>query len=292
LRPRSAPVTTLAWPVVLGSAALTPISFLTLLMVLVGSHGTASAAVVRFVSVVPAPPVTLLSGIGLLRRNPWARYDLPTLCAVVLVYHAYGLLSASSEPTRFVSPSGVPTTVLPTARSIFLLTIVAGGAVTLVGWGIAQARRNGSAYTASLDICIRTHICMGVMSPKVVPRPRPSRAARVRIAARLREILDSALFRALSEPARGAILEFLTANGRSDIATIAERFPQDRSVISRHLAVLADAGLVRRQKEGRNVFFEVDGVAAVDELEAILERFRSLVPLCCPSTVENDELNE
>jgi len=120
---------------------------------------------------------------------------------------------------------------------------------------------------------------------------RPGRAARAKIAKDLRGILDSPLFAALSESARVAILEFLTANGRSDIATIAARFPQDRSVISRHLAALGAAGLVRREKQGRNVFFDVDGVAAVDQLEAILARFRKLVPLCCPpSTRSGDEL--
>lgn len=111
---------------------------------------------------------------------------------------------------------------------------------------------------------------------------RPSRSARVKTAARLRDILRSPLFSALVEPTRVALLEFLTANGRSDIATVAESFPQDRSVISRHLALLSEAGLVRREKEGRSVFFEVDGRAAVAELEGILERFRALVPLCCP----------
>jgi DNA-binding transcriptional ArsR family regulator len=111
---------------------------------------------------------------------------------------------------------------------------------------------------------------------------RPSRSARAKIAKDLRAILDSPLFGALCEPARVGILEFLTANGRSDIATIAERFPQDRSVISRHLAALGAAGLVRREKQGRNAFFEVDGVGAVSQLEAILARFRKLVPLCCP----------
>jgi DNA-binding transcriptional ArsR family regulator len=111
---------------------------------------------------------------------------------------------------------------------------------------------------------------------------RPGPAARAKIARDLRAILDSPLFGALCEQARVEILEFLTANGRSDIATIAERFPQDRSVISRHLVALGEAGLVRREKVGRHVFFEVDGVAAVSQLEAILQRFRKLVPLCCP----------
>jgi DNA-binding transcriptional ArsR family regulator len=109
-------------------------------------------------------------------------------------------------------------------------------------------------------------------------------AARVKVASRLRAILESPLFLALSDPTRASILELLTIHGRSDIANIAANLPQDRSVISRHLALLARAGLVRREKEGRNVFFEIDGTAAITQLEAVVERFRTLIPICCPPT--------
>jgi DNA-binding transcriptional ArsR family regulator len=111
---------------------------------------------------------------------------------------------------------------------------------------------------------------------------RPTRQSRERAAKELREILDGRLFGALSDPVRVALVELLTVNGRSDIATIASRFPQDRSVVSRHLSSLHSAGVVRREKVGRQVFFEVDGSAVVTRLEGILERFRRIVPLCCP----------
>jgi predicted transcriptional regulator len=111
---------------------------------------------------------------------------------------------------------------------------------------------------------------------------RPTRQSREKAAKALREILNGNLFAALCEPVRVAVIEFLTIRGRSDIATIAAAFPQDRSVISRHLASLHAAGVVRREKVGRQVFFEVDGTAVVDRLEDILARFRRIVPLCCP----------
>ena len=110
----------------------------------------------------------------------------------------------------------------------------------------------------------------------------PTRQNRTRAARALREILTGQLFASLCEPVRIALVEFLTVHGRSDVATIAGALPQDRSVISRHLASLHDAGVVRRQKVGRQVFFEVDGTAVVERLEQILERFRRIVPLCCP----------
>ena len=111
---------------------------------------------------------------------------------------------------------------------------------------------------------------------------RPTRQTRERAAKELREVLDGRLFGALCDPVRASLVEFLTINGRSDIATVAAAFPQDRSVISRHLSSLYAAEVVRREKVGRQVFFEVDGTAVVTRLEEILARFRRIVPLCCP----------
>ena len=111
---------------------------------------------------------------------------------------------------------------------------------------------------------------------------RPTRHTRERAAKQLREILNDQLFGALCEPVRVSLVEFLTIHGRSDIATIAAAFPQDRSVISRHLSSLHAASVVRRQKVGRQAFFEVDGTAVVARLEEVVARFRRIVPLCCP----------
>ena len=124
LPPRSAAVTALSWLVILASAALIPISFITLLMIIAGSYGTASTTIFGFLSVVVAPPVTLVAGIGLLRRKPWARYYLLALFGVILASNLYYLSRASPEPTHYVSPSGVPTTVLPTDRTMFVPILV------------------------------------------------------------------------------------------------------------------------------------------------------------------------
>jgi DNA-binding transcriptional ArsR family regulator len=116
--------------------------------------------------------------------------------------------------------------------------------------------------------------------------PTPSRKTREIAARRLTEMLDSKLFKALCEPVRVEIMRFLTVEGRSDVCTIAGHFPQDTSVVSRHLAVLHGAGIVRRHKEGRHVFFEVDGPGVAGRMEKIVARFRKIVPLCCPGDGE------
>jgi DNA-binding transcriptional ArsR family regulator len=101
-------------------------------------------------------------------------------------------------------------------------------------------------------------------------------------AERCAAVLDSGLFRALCEPVRVDLVRLLIARGRSDLSGLAGELPQDASVISRHLAVLHRAGLVRREKEGRHVFFELDGPALVLRLEGIAAQMRRAVPFCCP----------
>lgn len=104
---------------------------------------------------------------------------------------------------------------------------------------------------------------------------------RKKAASDLREIIDSKLFRALCEPIRVDITAYLTEVGPADVGTIAAQFPQDGSVISRHLACLHEAGVLKRSKQGRHVYFEVDGGCIVDRLEKILERCRTVVRVCC-----------
>jgi DNA-binding transcriptional ArsR family regulator len=105
---------------------------------------------------------------------------------------------------------------------------------------------------------------------------------RERAAARIVELLDSPLLRALTEPARLEVLRVILVHGSSDIATIAEHLPQDRSVISRHLKTLEDAGILRRHREGRRVIYGIDG-SFVLQLERIVSEAKALAPACCPA---------
>jgi DNA-binding transcriptional ArsR family regulator len=95
-------------------------------------------------------------------------------------------------------------------------------------------------------------------------------------------VLDEKFFKAFSESARVTIFREVVLLGEADIAAIAERLPQDRSVISRHLQLLADAGILTATKRGRQVFYRVDGARIADKLEAVLGIVRALQPYCCP----------
>ena len=93
---------------------------------------------------------------------------------------------------------------------------------------------------------------------------------------------DSRFFKTLSEPVRLDILRFLMLNGRSDIGTIADNMPQDRSVISRHLNLMQEAGILNSTKETRYVYYEINGKEFIDKLEAITRQIRECMQACCP----------
>ncbi len=106
--------------------------------------------------------------------------------------------------------------------------------------------------------------------------------SRARAAARIVEVLDSPVLRALAEPARLEVLRVLLLHGPADIGALASHLPQDRSVVSRHLKTLEDAGLVRAERDGRHRIYELDGAAFIGALERILGEARALAAVCCP----------
>ncbi len=94
--------------------------------------------------------------------------------------------------------------------------------------------------------------------------------------------LDSAFFRALADPTRLALVMRLASMNGQDVDAIAAAFPQDRSVISRHLGILHDAGILRREQEGRHVFYRLDGRYVLDRLEQLVSAMRAAMDACCP----------
>ena len=97
------------------------------------------------------------------------------------------------------------------------------------------------------------------------------------------DLIDSRFFKALSEPVRVQLLKYLILNGKSDIASIAAAFPQDRSVISRHLQAMQSAGILGSVKVSRHVYYEIDGGVVLEKFERIAAKIRQCLPHCCPS---------
>jgi DNA-binding transcriptional ArsR family regulator len=102
------------------------------------------------------------------------------------------------------------------------------------------------------------------------------------VAAACLDALDGAFLRALAEPARVAILRTLVTMGRADVGTIAAAVPGERSVTTRHLQILKDAGIVRATPQGRHTFYEIDGDSTLEQLERLTALLQALRATCCP----------
>lgn len=65
------------------------------------------------------------------------------------------------------------------------------------------------------------------------------------------------VFHAVADANRRAMLDFLAA-GEAPVGTLVERAGLSYSAVSQHLAVLLEAGLVRRRQEGRQRVYRLD----------------------------------
>lgn len=105
------------------------------------------------------------------------------------------------------------------------------------------------------------------------------------IANKLVSVLDSKFFKSLGEPVRVEIIRFLLLNGRADIGTIAENMPQDRSVISRHLNLMQDVGILSCEKVSRHMYYSLNAAAFLERFTNMKNLVESCVkecgPLCC-----------
>lgn len=72
--------------------------------------------------------------------------------------------------------------------------------------------------------------------------------------AKLRENAD--IFKALAHPSRLLIIEAL-AKGKRCVNELTELVGADMSTVSRHLAQLRTVGLIRDEKQGLQVFYEL-----------------------------------
>lgn len=94
-------------------------------------------------------------------------------------------------------------------------------------------------------------------------------------------LLDPALFKAFSDPTRVTLLACLAKCGRPcSVGEVAECCSVDFSVVSRHLALLARAGVLEATKEGRTVLYRV----RFAELSASLRQLADAIEDCCPHT--------
>jgi len=116
------------------------------------------------------------------------------------------------------------------------------------------------------------------------PATTPAEAARRR--GKLDSELDPALFRALGDPTRALLFGCLVKCGRPcTVGELAECCAVDLSVVSRHLAHLAQAGVLKPDRRGRSVAYAVRTDALVRRFRALADGLQSCgagaAPGCC-----------
>jgi ArsR family transcriptional regulator, cadmium/lead-responsive transcriptional repressor len=71
------------------------------------------------------------------------------------------------------------------------------------------------------------------------------------------DLQDDQLWAAVAEPSRRRLLDVLVAHGEATPTMLAKELPFTRQAVSKHLAVLVEAGLVDARREGREVRYTV-----------------------------------
>lgn len=93
------------------------------------------------------------------------------------------------------------------------------------------------------------------------------------------EVLEARLFKALCDPTRLTILADLAqATGPRSVGEIAAGLPLDVSVVSRHLALLRQAGVLAAERRGKAVYYGVRYEGLADTFRAIAGALEA----CCP----------
>jgi ArsR family transcriptional regulator len=87
------------------------------------------------------------------------------------------------------------------------------------------------------------------------------------------------LFKALSDPTRIALLAGLARRGPATVSEVAGCCPVDLSVVSRHLALLREAGIVACEKKGKEVRCRIRYAT----LAGALRELADAIEACCPT---------
>jgi ArsR family transcriptional regulator, arsenate/arsenite/antimonite-responsive transcriptional repressor len=107
----------------------------------------------------------------------------------------------------------------------------------------------------------------------------------------LRDLLSPKFFKALSEPNRLCLLTHLSESGKElRVSDLTECCSVDLSVISRHLGMLRDAGILEANKRGKEVFYKVK----INELATFLRNLADALENCCPGgcCISSGEAND
>ena len=91
-------------------------------------------------------------------------------------------------------------------------------------------------------------------------------------------LLDHRFFKALCDPNRiGLLIRLAECRKPCTVSEMAECCPVDISVVSRHLAILREAGILAARKQGKEVLYSVRST----ELVSTLRELADAIEGCC-----------
>ncbi len=98
------------------------------------------------------------------------------------------------------------------------------------------------------------------------------------------------VFQAIADPTRRMLLKLL-ADKEMPVTVISGHFPMSRTAVSKHLRILADAGLVKERKVGRETRyrFEPEPLLELKRWLAYYERFWENKMAVLKRYIESDE---
>ena len=95
----------------------------------------------------------------------------------------------------------------------------------------------------------------------------------------LADLLSPRLFKALADPKRLSLLvRVAEGGGPSTVSHVAKGSGVDMSVVSRHLAILREAGIISCEKQGKEVLCTLQ----TDVLARVLREIANALESCCP----------
>src|SRR5690606_14236322 len=139
------------------------------------------------------------------------------------------------------------------------------------------------------DTCTMTQVSQQPQAPAAHHAPLASPKAAAACPAELDQRLDVALFKALADPTRARLLACLLKCPRPCTVTeVAECCSIDFSVVARHLALLARAGVLDSEKRGRTMWYTARGEDLCGRLRGLAAAIEAWCPCedesCCPAT--------
>jgi len=125
---------------------------------------------------------------------------------------------------------------------------------------------------------MRYHLCMDVQTNNIDDGTQ--RSSDTGPCCGIDGMPEARFFKALCDPTRLRILAHLVeAQEPKTVSEVADLFPIDVSVVSRHLAILRDQQILLAEKHGKEVRYTAD----YGFLRKVLIGFATAIENCCPT---------